>query len=128
MCFSVNNLYWSNLYTFEQAHAFVGKRARRGYPVELFEGWANKLLIVDPSERGFNLGPFLRGNWKQRRASAAAIVAVKVACALDSADAQLADDALTGIGDAFLLFPCQLLVVILPCQVDFLACLRGAGE
>jgi hypothetical protein len=110
-----------------QAHALVEIVARRGHRVELFKRSANNLLFADPSEQGFNLGPFLRGNWKQRRASAAAVVAVEVACVLDAADAQLADDALAGIGDAFLLFSCQLQVVILPCQVDFLACLRGAG-
>ena len=93
----------------------------------MFESGANKRLIAGPSKQGFNLGPFLRGNWKQRRTSAAAVVTVKVACVLDAADAQLANDALAGIGDAFLLFPCQLQVVILPCQVDFLAGLRGTG-
>jgi hypothetical protein len=65
------------------------KEPGRGRIFELFEKGANNLLIADPSEQGFNLGSLLRGNWKQRRTSAAAVVAVKVACVLDAADAEL---------------------------------------
>src|ERR1035437_1190946 len=88
---------------------------------------ASPFSIPDFNKQPFNLRFFCCSDWQQRCACAASVVAVKVAGMFDARNAQLANDALAGSKDAFLLFLCELEVVVLPCKIDLLAGLGSTG-
>ena len=92
-----------------------------------FQGPNRPALVADHFQNPFDLSLFVRSNAEQRAAWTAAVVAVEVAGVLDAGDAELADDALVGLGDALLLFRGELQVVIFPGEIDLLAGLRGEG-